>query len=190
MRGWVQSTLRTLPLFHLPGSLASTFRSIKYAMVAAIGPVTSGQWCLAALNLFQVVFQAKSKWAFPPPIHARKTLATTLKCCLWIVRFGSWHFLAPMSKMVSKLPSCGNWNVQRSLNAANLHLQLRDFRCCEDARLWNIDFYVDPTNPSLMIDGSGREIRYLGRLVIMVCGPDVSRRMLALSEDDEEWMLL
>ena len=24
MRGWVQSTLRTLPLFHLPGSLAST----------------------------------------------------------------------------------------------------------------------------------------------------------------------
>ena len=76
------------------------------------------------------------------------------------------------------------------LNAANLHLQLRDFRCCEDARLWNIDFYVDPTNPSLMIDGSGREIRYLGRLVIMVYGPDVSRRMLALSEDDEEWMLL
>ena len=86
--------------------------------------------------------------------------------------------------------SCGNWNVQRSLNAANLHLQLRDFRCCEDARLWNIDFYVDPTNPSLMIDGNGREIRYLGRLVIMVYGPDVSRRMLALSEDDEEWMLL
>ena len=49
---------------------------------------------------------------------------------------------------------------------------------------------VDPTDPSLMIDGSGRVIRYLGRLVIMVYGPDVSRRMLALSEDDEEWMLL
>ena len=41
-----------------------------------------------------------------------------------------------------------------------------------------------------LIDGSGRVIRYLGRLVIMVSGPDVSRRMLALSEDDEEWMLL
>ena len=36
------------------------------------------------------------------------------------------------------------------------------FRCCEGARIRQVEFQVDPVDPRFMVDGTGRRIRYLG----------------------------
>ena len=78
------------------------------------------------------------------------------------------------------------------MDCITIRLQLRNFRCCEGARIRQVEFQVDPVDPRFMVDGTGRRIRYLGVMHMSIFQHD-PRRALSLTGDvgpESDWVVL
>ena len=100
------------------------------------------------------------------------------------------HFLRRTRSRRLAWGSCGTWVL--IMDCITIRLQLRNFRCCEGARIRQVEFAVDSTDPRFMVDDAGRRIQYLGVLHMSIYeqGP---RRALSLDGDEGpqgEWVVL
>ena len=90
------------------------------------------------------------------------------------------HFLRRTRSRRLAWGSCGTWALL--MDCITIRLQLRNFRCCEGARIRQVEFLVDPVDPHFMVDGTGRRIRYLGVMHMSIFQHD-PRRALSLTGD-------
>ena len=56
--------------------------------------------------------------------------------------------------------------------------------------LRDLTFDVDPRDPRRMIDGTGRVLYYKGILRMQNTVPNPHRRLQAITEEDDEWIVL
>ena len=100
------------------------------------------------------------------------------------------HFLRRTRSRRLAWGSCGTWALL--MDCITIRLQLRNFRCCEGARIRQVEFQVDPVDPRFMVDGTGRRIRYLGVMHMSIFQHD-PRRALSLTGDvgpEGDWVVL
>ena len=84
--------------------------------------------------------------------------------------------------------SVGTWHAFSMPNCPRLCL--RNFSCCLGARLRDLTFDVDPRDPRRMIDGTGRVLNYKGNLRMQYSVLNPHRRLQAITEEDDEWLVL
>ena len=98
------------------------------------------------------------------------------------------HFLRVTRGGRAAWGSVGTWHAFSMPNGPRLCL--RSFSCCLAARLRDLTFDVDPCDPRRMINGTGRVLYYKGILRMQNTVPNPHRRLQAITEEDDEWIVL
>ena len=108
--------------------------------------------------------------------------------CLELSESHNIHFLrVPRGGRIA-WGSVGTWHAFSMPNGPCLCL--RSFSCCLGARLRDLTFDVDPHDPRRMIDGTGRVLYNKGNLRMQYTALNPHRRLQAITEEDDEWIVL